>query len=117
MQNDLSPASAATEARARGDQLSGSISHKDNAAHVANQARPNGADPRLYIPSDIKSGPRIRRTRAQVVALRAAIKALLEESRPQTVRQIFYALTVQRLIAKTIRLHQQDWFTKNSRLA
>src|SRR5262249_23945032 len=95
----LGPTAGGAAEGAQGDLLSGSISHKDNAPHVANQARPNGngADPGLYIPSDIKSGPRTRRTRAQVVALRAAIKALLEESRPQTVRQIFYALTVRGL--------------------
>jgi hypothetical protein len=42
MQNNLSPASVATEALARGDLLEGGIAHKDNATRTANQARPNG---------------------------------------------------------------------------
>ncbi len=62
----------------------------------------NGADP-FYIASDIKP-KRSRRTKPEVVALRAAIKGLLEKDHPQTVRQIFYALTVRGLIQKRERI-------------
>jgi len=43
----LGPTAGGAAEGAPGDLLSGSISHKDNAPHVANQARPNGngADP------------------------------------------------------------------------
>jgi hypothetical protein len=106
MQNNLSQASVATEALARGDLLEGGIVHKDNATRAANQAAPNGNGAGINIPSDIKS-KRPRRTKADVTRLRAAIKALLEESRPQTVRQIFYALTVRGLIAKSQNEYRQ----------
>jgi len=42
-----------------------------------------------------------RRTRAAVAGIRSAIKDLLEQSHPQTVRQIYYALSVKGLIGKT----------------
>jgi hypothetical protein len=96
MENYLSPASAATEARARGDQLGGDHP-KDNATGPANQARPNGNGAGVYIPEHTKR----RLTKAAMTDLRAAIKELLEESHPQTVRQIYYALSVRGLIGKT----------------
>jgi hypothetical protein len=96
MQNNLSQASVATEALARGDLLEGGIAHKDNATRTANQARPNGNGAGINIPKHTK-----RRTRAAVTGIRTAIRELLEESHPQTVRQIYYALSVRGLIGKT----------------
>jgi len=58
----------------------------------------NGADP-FYVPKDIKP-KRHRRTKAAIVSVRDAIKDILEESHPQTVRQVFYALTVRGVVAK-----------------
>ncbi len=48
----------------------------------------------------IKPSKRSRRTRAEVAAIRTAIIDILEPSHPQTVRQVFYALTVKRVIDK-----------------
>jgi hypothetical protein len=52
----------------------------------------------FYSPKPIK---RQRRTKAAVTSVRNTIKQLLEESHPQTVRQVFYALTVKGAVAKT----------------
>src|SRR6516225_2027229 len=52
-----------------------------------------------YVPSDIKS-KRIRRTKAAVTSIRDAIREVLEKDHPQTVRQVFYALTVRGQIKK-----------------
>src|SRR5260370_32729335 len=79
------------------DQLSSSIASENNATATATQAEPaNGAEP-FHSPKPIK---RQRRTKAAVTSVRDTIRQLLEESRPQTVRQIFYALTVRRAVAK-----------------
>jgi hypothetical protein len=51
----------------------------------------------FYRPKSIK---RPRRLKSQVTAIKDAIKAILEADHPQTVRQVFYALTVRGLIAK-----------------
>jgi hypothetical protein len=53
----------------------------------------------VYVASDIKS-KRSRRTKAEVAAVRNAILDILEDDNPQTVRQVFYALTVRGVIAK-----------------
>jgi hypothetical protein len=53
----------------------------------------------LYVPSDIK---RFRRTKATVTSIRDAIRAVLEADHPQTVRQVFYALTVRGVIKKVV---------------
>jgi hypothetical protein len=58
----------------------------------------NGGDP-FYVASDIKP-KRPRRTKAVVTGIRAAITDLLSKDNPQTVRQVFYALTVKGVIAK-----------------
>jgi hypothetical protein len=50
-----------------------------------------------YVPKSIK---RTRRLKTQVAAIRDAIRSILEEDHPQTVRQIFYALTVRGIIKK-----------------
>jgi hypothetical protein len=43
---------------------------------------------------------RQRRTKAAVTSIRGAIKAILEQSHPQTVRQVFYAATVIGAVSK-----------------
>jgi hypothetical protein len=66
------------------------------------------ADLGVYVPKSIKSpepiGPlnvkRIRRTKVVINGIRDEIIAILEESHPQTVRQVFYALTVRGKILK-----------------
>src|SRR5262245_14882739 len=55
--------------------------------------------PGFYVPKDIKPR-RPRRTKAAVASVRDAIKDILEPNNPQTVRQVFYALTVRGAIAK-----------------
>jgi hypothetical protein len=56
----------------------------------------NGSDG-LYVASDIK---RFRRTKAAMVDIRKAIIEILSADNPQTVRQVFYALTVRGVIKK-----------------
>ncbi|MGY3489628.1 hypothetical protein ACVW1C_007511 [Bradyrhizobium sp. USDA 4011] len=51
-----------------------------------------------YVASDIKK--RSRRTKAIVTGIRDGIRQILEQDNPQTVRQVFYALTVRGLIRK-----------------
>jgi hypothetical protein len=46
----------------------------------------------VYVPRTIK--PRSRRTRAAMGDIRGAIFEVLSADNPQTVRQVFYALTV-----------------------
>jgi hypothetical protein len=58
----------------------------------------SGADP-FYSPSPIKSR-RGRRTKLAMAGIRDAIRDILENDHPQTVRQVFYALTVRGVIAK-----------------
>jgi hypothetical protein len=57
------------------------------------------ADPTFYSPSPIKSR-RGRRTKLAMASIRDAIRDILENDHPQTVRQVFYALTVRGVIAK-----------------
>ena len=58
-----------------------------------------GAGPASYVPSYIKP-KRHRRLKSEMTGIRDAIKRILEASNPQTVRQVFYALTVEGVIAK-----------------
>jgi hypothetical protein len=53
----------------------------------------------VYSPSPIKSR-RARRTKLAMVSIRDAIRDILEKDHPQTVRQVFYALTVRGAIVK-----------------
>src|SRR6266568_2793620 len=53
----------------------------------------------VYVADNIKS-KRFRRTKAEVAGIRNAILDILSEDNPQTVRQVFYALTVRGAIAK-----------------
>jgi hypothetical protein len=59
----------------------------------------SSADEPVYVASDIKP-KRSRRTKAEVAAIRNTILDILEDDNPQTVRQVFYALTVRGVIAK-----------------
>jgi hypothetical protein len=54
----------------------------------------------VYVASDIKRPKRFRRTKLEIGRIRDAIVAILEADNPQTVRQIFYALTVRSVIKK-----------------
>ena len=88
--------------------------------------------PKAIKPEDAKT-KRMRRTKAAVNGIRDAIVGLLEESHPQTVRQVYYALTVKGLIGKTQKEYKQtvirllvemreygtvpfDWIADNTRL-
>jgi hypothetical protein len=74
---------------------------------IAAKAHPTigGADP-FYVASDIKPKRR-RRTKAAVGSIRAGARAILERSHPQTVRQLYYALTVKGAIEKTETEYQR----------
>lgn len=54
----------------------------------------------VYVASDIKRQKRFRRTKLEITSIRDAIIDILEGDNPQTVRQIFYALTVRGVIKK-----------------
>jgi hypothetical protein len=64
----------------------------------------NSAGDQFYVASNIKrprrARKRFRRTKITIAGIRDAIKDLLSEDHPQTVRQVFYALTVRGLIQK-----------------
>jgi hypothetical protein len=64
---------------------------------------PPTPDPKSYIAYSIK---RPRRLKSQVTAIRKAIREILEADHPQTVRQVFYALTVRGLIDKAEKEYQ-----------
>jgi hypothetical protein len=49
---------------------------------------------------ELRSIKRDRRTKAEIAAIKAAILEILTESHPQTVRQVFYALTVRGAVGK-----------------
>jgi hypothetical protein len=51
----------------------------------------------FYVASDIK---RFRRTKAEITRIRETIEEILAQDNPQTVRQVFYALTVRGVIKK-----------------
>jgi hypothetical protein len=53
----------------------------------------------VYSPSPIKPR-RARRTKLAMASIRGAIRDILENDHPQTVRQVFYALTVRGAVAK-----------------
>jgi hypothetical protein len=77
--------------------------------HFADSAaiNPFPAPEPFYVASDIKSSKRHRRTKVAVGLIRDQIKAILEPSHPQTVRQVYYALTVSGAIAKTENEYQR----------
>ena len=53
--------------------------------------------PEFYIASPIK---RSRRLKTEITKIKSAIKEILEADNPQTVRQVFYALTVRGVVKK-----------------
>jgi hypothetical protein len=62
---------------------------------------PEAPERPLYVPKHTNGKfKRIRRTKAVINGIRDEIIAILEESHPQTVRQVFYALTVRGKILK-----------------
>jgi hypothetical protein len=61
----------------------------------------------LYSASTIKKSRRPRRTKLQIAGIRDAIIDILENDHPQTVRQVFYALTVRGAILKAEIEYQQ----------
>jgi hypothetical protein len=67
----------------------------ENSANTVNGQ--GGAANAVYRPSPIK---RFRRTKAAIGDVRDAIFEVLTEANPQTVRQVFYALTVRGVIKK-----------------
>src|SRR6478609_893139 len=71
-----------------------SLSHHDSISHTKLQPSDQGS---FYRPKSIK---RPRRLKFQVKGIKDAIKQILEADHPQTVRQVFYQLTVLGLIAK-----------------
>src|SRR5262245_1806927 len=107
--------------------LLGKINNSVNS--IVDQAIPAEA---FYVPNDIKS-KRSRRTKAAIGSVRDTIKGILELNNPQTVRQVFYALTVRGCISKeeieykrtVVRLLTEmresgevpfDWIADNTRL-
>lgn len=56
--------------------------------------------PTFYVASDIKQ-KRARRTKAAITSIKDAIVNILSKDNPQTVRQVYYALTVRGVIDKT----------------
>jgi hypothetical protein len=89
--NGSGPAALAIADRARKiDLLAGEIDPE-------NKTTANGTQAPFYVSSDTK---RIRRTKAVITGIRRAIHDILEKDHPQTVRQVFYALTVRGLIKK-----------------
>jgi hypothetical protein len=67
------------------------------ARHRAKRRGRAGAAPRIYRPSTIK---RIRPTKIEVEARRAALYEIVDAGRPMTVRQVFYQATVRDLVEK-----------------
>jgi hypothetical protein len=87
------PALAGSEPR-KSDRHGGSIFPRDKVPESETQ-EPNGNG--AYVASDIK---RFRRSKADMVSIRDAIFELLTGDNPQSVRQVFYALTVRGVIKK-----------------
>jgi hypothetical protein len=77
------------------------IGERDGPEAIPSGNAPQGA---VYSASPIK---RSRRTKAAVTSIRDAIRDILEGDHPQTVRQVFYALTVRGLIKKAEAEYQQ----------
>jgi hypothetical protein len=76
------------------EQLGGRLDQENTPG--LRQAQAIEVDP-FYVPSDIK---RFRRTKSTMTGIRAAIRDVLSEDHPQTVRQVYYALTVRGVIEK-----------------
>jgi hypothetical protein len=100
MTPNANPAAGGDGAR-RNDLPGGTIAPRNTSAEQSLQAK---LGDEFYSASSIK---RFRRTKAAVTSIRAAIREILEEDHPQTVRQVFYALTVRGLINKVEGEYQQ----------
>jgi hypothetical protein len=107
-------------------QLDAAVDLSYVAGDIKRSRRPD--DP-SYVASDIRP-KRPRRTKAEIAVVRKAITDILSEDNPQTVRQVFYALTVKGVIAKAeieyqrtvIRLEMREagkipfgWIADNTR--
>jgi hypothetical protein len=68
--------------------------------------KPQQVDPAFYSASPIKQ-KRFRRTKASVTTIRDTNHKVLEADHPQTVRQVFYALTVRGAVKKIESEYQQ----------
>jgi hypothetical protein len=70
-----------------------------------NSTAPAETQAPVYVASDIK---RFRRTKDAITSIKNAISDILEKDNPQTVRQVFYALTVRGFIKKEEIEYQRD---------
>jgi hypothetical protein len=105
MTDTVKAPAVATAQGLRGIDLLGSrIGSKHNPTNGHAQAETENPANGFYRASSIK---RHRRTKAAVTNIRDRIKDILEQSHPQTVRQVYYALTVVSAIAKTEGEYQQ----------
>ncbi|MET0537760.1 MAG: hypothetical protein ABWZ64_07355 [Xanthobacteraceae bacterium] len=94
------PATAETANRLQSIDLVGADIDAQQYATASEEATAEtDAASSVYVPKDIKT-KRHRRTKAKIGDIRTEIERLLAEDNPQTVRQVFYALTVRRLIDK-----------------
>jgi hypothetical protein len=91
------PAAATAQGPRKSDPATSEIGSEHKATNGHAQASPNGNGADVSIPKHTKR----RRTKSAITDLRTAIKELLEHSHPQTVRQVYYALSVKGLIGKT----------------
>jgi hypothetical protein len=96
-QEKAKPATAATVNRLQIDRLRGTISQEINGSGPSLQDQRGHAEYSIYVASDIK---RFRRTKAEIERIKATIVDILSQDHPQTVRQVFYALTVRGVIKK-----------------
>jgi hypothetical protein len=92
---ETGPALVASARAGEADVLGGTASFT-TATNSEQATLSTDADP-FYVASDIK---RNRRTKSQMEVIRAAITDILSNDNPQTVRQVFYALTVRGCIDK-----------------
>lgn len=90
-------AALATDTTVNQGQDEMTIAKRSRLSRKPKQAQDNGGPDPFYRPKAIK---RDRRTKAAMGGIQAAILDILEADHPQTVRQVFYALTARKLIAK-----------------
>jgi hypothetical protein len=100
------PAAATAQGPRKSDPATSEIGSEHKATNGHAQAEPENQANGFYVASDIKS-KRHRRTKAAITTICDTIKGILEQSYPQTVRQIYYALTVKGAIAKTENEYQR----------
>jgi hypothetical protein len=89
-------AAPATDSAVNQGQVEGNA--KPRLSRKSRQSATNIDGDPFYVSSDIKRRP--RRTKAMIAGIRRTILDILEADNPQTVRQVFYALTVRGVIAK-----------------